>query len=208
MARVRTTGIVVTDLEQKITPLGPRLPNRLRFQIVDVGGQRNERKKWMHCFDDVKAVLFFDNLAGYNQVLYEDSKKNRMHESLELFSQTAFNPVFKDAPFFLILNKKDLFEAMIKQVDMNKTFPEYSGGKDYQNAINFVQAQYRRIAQQKEFQVLVVTARWKRDVSEAFEEVKKSLYERNKNAILSQVQSLREMQGRRILALRKQGRKI
>ena len=37
-------------------------------QIVDVGGQRNERRKWIHCFDDVKAIIFTVSLAGYNQV--------------------------------------------------------------------------------------------------------------------------------------------
>jgi len=97
---------------------------------------------------------------------------------------------------------------MIKQVDMNKTFPEYSGGKDYQNAINFIQEQYRKMAPKREFHVLVVTARWKRDVSDAFEEVKKLLYDRNKDAIMSQVKLIREQQARRILTLRRQGKKI
>ena len=39
-----------------------------KYTVVDVGGQRNERKKWLHCFDDVKAVVFLVSLAGYNQV--------------------------------------------------------------------------------------------------------------------------------------------
>jgi hypothetical protein len=29
----------------------------------------------MHCFDDVRAILFIVNLAGFNQVLFEDSAK-------------------------------------------------------------------------------------------------------------------------------------
>ena len=28
------------------------------FRVVDVGGQRSERKKWIHCFQDVTAILF------------------------------------------------------------------------------------------------------------------------------------------------------
>jgi hypothetical protein len=48
--------------------------------VVDVGGQRSERKKWIHCFDDVKAIVFVVSLAGYNQVLFEDEEMNRMHE--------------------------------------------------------------------------------------------------------------------------------
>ena len=46
MARVRTTGIVESMLEQKIVQEVEDEPENLVFQVVDVGGQRNERKKW------------------------------------------------------------------------------------------------------------------------------------------------------------------
>ena len=45
----------------------------------------------MHCFDDVRAILFIVNLAGYDQVLFEDTAKNRMLEELELFEQVCSN---------------------------------------------------------------------------------------------------------------------
>jgi GTPase SAR1 family protein len=57
MARVRTTGIIVSEIVE----------NPLRFQIVDVGGQRSERRKWIHCFDDVKAIIYLASLSGYDQ---------------------------------------------------------------------------------------------------------------------------------------------
>jgi GTPase SAR1 family protein len=57
MARVRTTGIVVSEVVEK----------PFKFDIVDVGGQRSERRKWIHCFDDVKAVIYLASLSGYNQ---------------------------------------------------------------------------------------------------------------------------------------------
>jgi len=56
-----------------------------KFIIVDVGGQRSERKKWIHSFQDVTAVLFFVALSEYDLKLYEDDDTNRMHESLKLF---------------------------------------------------------------------------------------------------------------------------
>jgi len=106
MTRVRTTGIVITEFED--------LPQK--YQLVDVGGQRSERRKWIHCFDDVKAIIFLEGLSSFNQVLFEDSSVNRMHESLGLFGEVVSNPVFESTPIFMFLNKKDLFEDMIKTV--------------------------------------------------------------------------------------------
>lgn len=57
MMRTRTLGIVSTDVIEK----------PYKFQLVDVGGQRSERRKWIHCFDDVKAVVYMSALSGYNQ---------------------------------------------------------------------------------------------------------------------------------------------
>jgi hypothetical protein len=67
-SRVRTTGIV----EEKF------LIEDNVFVSFDVGGQRNERKKWIHCFDEVDAVIFVAALNNYDQVLFEDETTNRM----------------------------------------------------------------------------------------------------------------------------------
>ena len=40
--------------------------------MVDVGGQRSERKKWMHVFGNVQVVLFLVAISGYDHVLVED----------------------------------------------------------------------------------------------------------------------------------------
>eukprot|EP00005_Dracoamoeba_jomungandri_P003018 CAMPEP_0174261046 /NCGR_PEP_ID=MMETSP0439-20130205/11200_1 /TAXON_ID=0 /ORGANISM="Stereomyxa ramosa, Strain Chinc5" /LENGTH=260 /DNA_ID=CAMNT_0015345457 /DNA_START=46 /DNA_END=825 /DNA_ORIENTATION=+ len=79
--RKRTTGVIETDFENK---------GRL-FRMVDVGGQRNERKKWIHCFEDVTAIIYVASLSEYNQVLEEDGKTNRMKESLHLFDEIINN---------------------------------------------------------------------------------------------------------------------
>lgn len=42
------------------------------FSVIDVGGQRSQRKKWIHCFDNVQALIFVASLSEYNQVLFED----------------------------------------------------------------------------------------------------------------------------------------
>lgn len=61
-ARSRTTGITETKFD-----LGT-----LQYRMFDVGGQRSERKKWIHCFEGVNALLFLVAISGYDQCLAED----------------------------------------------------------------------------------------------------------------------------------------
>lgn len=44
----------------------------LHCRLFDVGGQRSERKKWIHCFEDVTAIIFCVAMSEYDQVLHED----------------------------------------------------------------------------------------------------------------------------------------
>jgi hypothetical protein len=37
-----------------------------------VGGQRSERKKWIHCFESVNALIFMTAVSEYDEVLFED----------------------------------------------------------------------------------------------------------------------------------------
>lgn len=74
-SRDMTTGIV----ENKFTF------KELTFKMVDVGGQRSERKKWIHCFEGVTAIIFCVELSGYDLKLYEDNQTVSSHLSLSLF---------------------------------------------------------------------------------------------------------------------------
>ena len=47
--------------------------------MFDVGGQRSERKKWIHCFENVTSIIFCVALSEYDQVLLEEANQVR-HE--------------------------------------------------------------------------------------------------------------------------------
>lgn len=130
--RVKTTGIVEVHFSFK----------NLNFKLFDVGGQRSERKKWIHCFEDVTAIIFCVAMSEYDQVLHEDETTNRMQESLKLFDSICNNKWFLDTSIILFLNKKDLFEEKIKRSPLTICFPEYTGEQNYQEAAAFVQAQF------------------------------------------------------------------
>jgi len=130
--RKRTSGIIETDFT-----IGD-----LNFRMVDVGGQRNERKKWIHCFEDVTAILFVASLSEYDQVLEEDDSTNRMRESLHLFEETVNNEWFSHTPILLFLNKNDLFEQKALTTDLGDYITEYTGGKNIENARKFIKNMY------------------------------------------------------------------
>ncbi|KAJ3435398.1 guanine nucleotide-binding protein g(o) subunit alpha [Anaeramoeba flamelloides] len=130
--RVKTTGIVETQFES----------SDLGFRMFDVGGQRNERKKWIHCFQDVTALIFCVSMSEYDQTLYEDETQKRMTESLQLFEEICNAHWFENTSMILFLNKKDLFEEKIKKIDLNVCFSEYSGGLDYKLASEYIRDQF------------------------------------------------------------------
>ena len=42
--------------------------------MFDVGGQRSERKKWIHCFEGVTAIIFCVAMSEYDMMLAEDEE--------------------------------------------------------------------------------------------------------------------------------------
>lgn len=101
-----------------------------RFVMVDVGGQRSERRKWLHCFDNVKAILFLVAISEYDQVLMECDKLNRVIEAKNVFDSICHhNEWFGECGIILFLNKIDLFQEKIMYSDLNRHFPDYKGPK-------------------------------------------------------------------------------
>ncbi|CAK9038032.1 Guanine nucleotide-binding protein subunit alpha [Durusdinium trenchii] len=103
LTRVRTSGIVEEHYNI----------DNVDFVMFDVGGQRNERRKWIHCFEDVTAVIFVAAINEYDQVLYEDNKVNRMDEAVILFEEICNSRWFIKTAMILFLNKRDLFREKL-----------------------------------------------------------------------------------------------
>ena len=54
--------------------------------MVDVGGQRSERRKWIHCFENVTSIIFLVALSEYDQVLVESENEVSNKRNLKLNS--------------------------------------------------------------------------------------------------------------------------
>jgi len=139
-SRVRTTGIVENEFE---------IDNN-KFKMFDVGGQRNERKKWIHCFENVTAVLFVAAISEYDQVLYEDENTNRMMEALNLFDEICNSRWFRDTAIILFLNKRDIFAEKCTKVPITVCFPDYDGDSSYEHASEYIKEQFEHRNRNKE----------------------------------------------------------
>jgi len=120
LVRIQTTGMRVAKFQVDSN----------NFTIVDVGGQRNERSKWIHQFSVVDAVLFVASLSCYDQNLFEEDDVNAMHESIRLFQVVIANRYFRSTSMILFLNKMDLFEVKIRTKPLKDCFPGYDGPND------------------------------------------------------------------------------
>lgn len=128
------------------------------FSLFDVGGQQSERKKWIHCFEDVTAVIFVASLSCYDESVFENREKNAMHDTLELFDEICNNKWFTDTPIILFLNKNDLFkEKILKNVSLSVCFDDfkeieddedgYSSGSGGNNSSNVENESYLKCLQ-------------------------------------------------------------
>ncbi|XP_013772219.1 guanine nucleotide-binding protein G(q) subunit alpha-like isoform X1 [Limulus polyphemus] len=131
--RVPTTGIIEY----------PFILDSIIFRMVDVGGQRSERRKWIHCFENVTSIIFLVALSEYDQILFESDNENRMEESKALFKTIITYPWFLNSSVILFLNKKDLLEEKIMFSHLVDYFPEYDGPQqDYIAAREFILQMY------------------------------------------------------------------
>ncbi|KAK4202832.1 guanine nucleotide binding protein, alpha subunit [Triangularia verruculosa] len=134
-ARTKTTGIYETRFKM----------GQLSIHMFDVGGQRSERKKWIHCFENVTSIIFCVALSEYDQVLLEESSQNRMMESLLLFDSVVNSRWFMRTSIILFLNKVDIFKQKLGRSPLSNYFPDYSGGNDVNKAAKYLLWRFNQV---------------------------------------------------------------
>ncbi|KAF7293210.1 Heterotrimeric G-protein alpha subunit 4 [Mycena chlorophos] len=115
--RARTIGITETTFTLKDHEM----------LMVDVGGQKSERRKWIHCFSDVTSILFLVSLSGYDQCLVEDRDANQMQDAMTIWDSICHSQWFKQTSIILFLNKDDLFQKKILNSHIKSFFPDFEG---------------------------------------------------------------------------------
>uniref|UniRef100_A0A6I8NA68 G protein subunit alpha L n=1 Tax=Ornithorhynchus anatinus TaxID=9258 RepID=A0A6I8NA68_ORNAN len=115
--RVLTSGIFETRFQV----------DKVNFHMFDVGGQRDERRKWIQCFNDVTAIIYVAACSSYNMVIREDNNTNRLRESLDLFKSIWNNRWLRTISIILFLNKQDMLaeKVLAGKSKIEDYFPEY-----------------------------------------------------------------------------------
>lgn len=130
--RQRTTGIAETKFKR----------DKYDWNIIDVGGQRVERRKWVHTQQGLNAVIFFASLVDYDVISEDDKSKTRMEESLEVWREVSKGDALVNLPVILFFNKKDIFPEKLRKSSLKKTFKAYKGGNDVAKAQAFIKNLY------------------------------------------------------------------
>ncbi|CAG8422404.1 unnamed protein product [Penicillium salamii] len=153
-ARFWTTGIAETTFKLGATNL----------RMIDIGGQRSERKKWIHCFEDVSCMIFVAAISGYDQRTAEDpnavrliglqdcdnealtQSRNQMHEAFILFDLLVNGEHFKHTPIILFLNKIDVFKKKLAVSPLSQYYADFTGSNtDLYAAARYFADRFQRI---------------------------------------------------------------
>jgi len=106
--------------------------------MFDVAGQRSERKKWIHLFENATSIIFCVDLACYDRVLLEDLNANRMMVSLALFDSVVNSRWFMHTSIILLFCNVGLFRQKLGCFPLSNYFPDYSGGNDVNRASKYI----------------------------------------------------------------------
>lgn len=117
--------------------------------MLDVGGQRPERRKWIETFDNVTTLIFCVAISEYDQMLKEEPRQNRLLESFQLWESVINSKWFLRTSIVLFLNKKDIFRKKLASSPLKKFFPEYhpldsAAGEEaeYEHAAEFLKNKF------------------------------------------------------------------
>lgn len=118
--------------------------DQLHFKVIDVAGQKSLRKKWIHFFEGVTAVLFFASLSGFDETLEEEPGMNSLQDSLQAFHEVSHNAFLEKTNFILFLNKRDIFLKRIKTASLTTCFPSYKGPPTAEEGLRYIESQFQQ----------------------------------------------------------------
>ncbi|KAJ7032646.1 heterotrimeric G protein alpha subunit B [Mycena alexandri] len=127
--RTKETGVTETSFTV----------GELTYKIHHPSGQRLDmRQKWIHCFENVKALLFCVTLKDYDQMVEEGDGNNRLQQSVVEFDSICNSRWFSKTSIILFLTDIDKFAEKLPRNPLADYFPDYEGGDNYDAACDYM----------------------------------------------------------------------
>ncbi|CAI5439325.1 unnamed protein product [Caenorhabditis angaria] len=139
----------------------------LKLKLIDVGGQKSERRKWLPLFEDSRVILFVIDLTGYAkkseesrleilrsaifQKWWEDpGNVSDLKVALKIFEDVSNNAILKNAVFLMFFNKFDLFEELLRDFEIERCFSKFKGKSgDLDECSDFIRQKFLRAAKHR-----------------------------------------------------------
>eukprot|EP01080_Neovahlkampfia_damariscottae_P008590 gene8590-415_t len=120
-SRIKTIGIAEENYIFK----------EFKITTIDVGGTRNERRKWIHTYPNSCGIIYTISLLDISRFLYEDKKILRVDDSILLFENTINNPNLEHLPFVILFTSVDLLDRELRYFDItsNPFFKKFKGNR-------------------------------------------------------------------------------
>jgi guanine nucleotide-binding protein G(i) subunit alpha len=146
-ARTKTTGSYETQFVHDGTT----------YSFIDVGGVRSQRRKWIHEFANVDAIVFTCDVSCYDSPLWEDESQNRMVEQLVLFDSLVNSRWFSNSHMVVMLTKVDKLTARkLAASPFRATFPDYVGHPEsVEDMLNYLCCRVRCLVRNDTISVVV-----------------------------------------------------
>jgi hypothetical protein len=102
------------------------------FRLIDLRG--GTESKALQCFETCHVILFVVSLTE----AYEENGEGGYQTSIEYLKRIRKSPLFSKANFTLLLTKRDLFEAKVKERDLSDVLPSAPHSLSPADAVKFV----------------------------------------------------------------------
>jgi len=140
--RVRTATVGLIQYDFVMTDI--------QFRIIDVGGQSEERDRWIDFLTQkITCVIFLaavDEYCQYDGKVKEedDMDSNRLKQSIELFRQIQTFQWLDHTTFILFLNKVDVFKDKINSENIINHFDDFQGfAGDAESGLRFLRRKFQ-----------------------------------------------------------------
>lgn len=112
------------------------------IDVIDVGPQNHQRRKWLNQFSEVTAVLFVVDILCYDNWM---SEHNEMMERVVLFDSVINSKWFPENTIVLFLSNISEFHRKLARSPLKDHFRDFDGGNDTDQAAEYLLGRFKQV---------------------------------------------------------------